>query len=114
MRLLLLTFLGVCCFAAWVVEGVGTEVLQESICVSLRTQRLPVQKIKTYTIKEGAMRAVIFVTKRGLRICAGPQAKWVKTAIKTVDGRSSASKSKAETIPTQAQRSASTAIALSG
>lgn len=55
-----------------------------------------------------------FVTKRGLRICADPQAKWVKTAIKTVDGRSSASKSKAETIPTQAQRSASTAIALSG
>nr|QCI30376.1 chemokine XCL1 [Maxomys rajah] len=114
MRLLLLTFLGVCCFTAWVVEGVGTEVLHESVCVSLRTQRLPVQRIKTYTIKEGAMRAVIFVTKRGLRICADPHATWVKAAIKTVDGRSSASKNTTKTIPTQAQRSTSTTIALSG
>ena len=39
--------------------GVGTEVLEESSCVNLQTQRLPVQKIKTYIIWEGAMRAVM-------------------------------------------------------
>lgn len=94
--------------------GVGTEVLEESSCVNLQTQRLPVQKIKTYIIWEGAMRAVIFVTKRGLKICADPEAKWVKAAIKTVDGRASTRKNMAETVPTGAQRSTSTAITLTG
>ncbi|XP_021054928.1 cytokine SCM-1 beta [Mus pahari] len=114
MRLPLLTFLGVCCLITCVVEGVGTEVLERSICVSLQTRRLPVQKIKTYTIKEGTMRAVIFVTKRGLKICADPEANWVKAAIKTVDGRASTRKNTAETVPTGAQRSTSTAITLTG
>ncbi|XP_028616727.1 lymphotactin-like [Grammomys surdaster] len=114
MRLLFLTFLGLCCLTTQVVEGVGTEVLEESICVSFQTQRLPVQKIKTYTIREGPIKAVIFVTKRELKICADPQANWVKAAIKTVDSRNSSRRSMAGTVPTRAQRSASTAKALSG
>ncbi|OBS68164.1 hypothetical protein A6R68_03295, partial [Neotoma lepida] len=59
MRLLLLTFLGVCCLTTCAVEGVGTEVLEESFCVSLTTQPLPVQRIKTYTIREGILKAVM-------------------------------------------------------
>ncbi|XP_031198149.1 lymphotactin [Mastomys coucha] len=114
MRLLLLTFLGLCCLPTWVVEGVGTEVLEKSICVSLRIQKLPVKKLMAYDIKEGPIRAVIFVTKRGLRICADPDATWVKAAIKTVDSRASTKKNMAETVPTRAQRSASTGVTLSG
>lgn len=55
-----------------------------------------------------------FVTKRGLKICADPEAKWVKAAIKNVDGRASTRKNMAETVPTGAQRSTSTAITLTG
>ncbi|XP_005071434.1 lymphotactin [Mesocricetus auratus] len=114
MRLLLLTFLGACCLTTWTVEGVGTEVLEESFCVSLTAQQLPVQKIKTYTIREGILKAVIFVTRRGLKICADPHAKWVKAAIKTVDRRSRARKNVIETSPTRVQRSTSTAVTLTG
>lgn len=39
--------------------GVGTEALEESFCVSLRTQPLPVHRIKTYTIREGILKAVM-------------------------------------------------------
>ncbi|AFX83458.1 ORF8 [Rat cytomegalovirus ALL-03] len=100
----LLTILALCCVAIWVVESIGIEVLHETICVSLRTQRIPIQKIKTYTIKEGAMRAVIFVTKRGLRICADPDAGWTKAAITTLDKKNKKNKQKFNTttvIPTQ-------------
>ncbi|KAL1769745.1 lymphotactin [Sigmodon hispidus] len=114
MRLLLLTFLGLCCLIPCAVEGVGTETIEESFCVSLTTQRLPVHRIRTYTIREGMVKAVIFVTKRGIKICADPQAKWVKAAIKSVDGRSRSRKNMTEMSPTPAQRSISPTMTLSG
>uniref|UniRef100_A0A8C6D2R2 Chemokine interleukin-8-like domain-containing protein n=1 Tax=Moschus moschiferus TaxID=68415 RepID=A0A8C6D2R2_MOSMO len=87
MRLLILTCLVICSLAAYTVEAVGTEVLEKSICVSLTAQRLPIKKIKTYVIKEGTMKAVIFITRRGIKICADPQADWVKKAVQTIDRR---------------------------
>ncbi|EHB18764.1 Cytokine SCM-1 beta [Heterocephalus glaber] len=89
--------------------GVGSEVPERSICVSLTTQRLPVSRIKTYTIKEGSMRAVIFITRRGLKVCADPQDKWVKAAVKSVDSRSS---TRMQTSPTGAQQTTHTAVTL--
>ncbi|KAM7336195.1 lymphotactin [Alexandromys fortis] len=114
MRLLLLTFLGACCLTTFSVEGVGTEALEESFCVSLRTQPLPVHRIKTYTIREGILKAVIFVTRRGVKICADPHAQWVKAAIRTVDRKSRDRNNITETSPTRAQRSTSSAMTLSG
>ncbi|XP_021482138.1 lymphotactin-like [Meriones unguiculatus] len=114
MRLLLLTFLGVCCLSICIVEGVGTEVLEKTTCVTFKTRPLPLQKIKTYTIKEGMMKAIIFITKKGLKFCADPKAKWVQEAVISIDGRSSVKKSMAKTVPTRVQRSTSTAMFLSG
>ncbi|XP_012513208.1 PREDICTED: lymphotactin-like [Propithecus coquereli] len=114
MRPLILAFLGICCLAAHVVEGVGSEVPDKSICVSLTTQRLPVNRIKTYTIKEGSMKAVIFITKRGLKVCADPQAKWVKAAVKSVDSKSKTKSNLLQTKPTGAQHSTNTAVTLTG
>ncbi|KAM5237488.1 lymphotactin-like [Ctenodactylus gundi] len=108
---LVLALLSVCCLATRVVEGVGSEVPEKSICVSLTTQRLPVSRIKTYTIKEGSMKAVIFITKRGLKVCADPQANWVKAAVKTVDSKSSTQRSKIQTSPAGSQLSARTSVA---
>ncbi|XP_045402368.1 lymphotactin-like [Eulemur rufifrons] len=114
MRPLILAFIGICFLTAHVVEGVGSEVPDRSICVSLTTQRLPVNRIKTYTIKEGSMKAVIFITKRGLKVCADPQDKWVKAAIKSVDSKSKTKSNLLQTKPTGAQRSTNTAVTLTG
>ncbi|XP_032718979.1 lymphotactin-like [Lontra canadensis] len=110
MRPLLLALLGICLLCDFLVEGVGSEVLEKSFCVSLTTKRLPVKNIKTYTIKEGPMRAVIFITRRGFKICADPQADWVKKAVESVD--KSTRRNMKQTKPTGAQYSTNTAITL--
>ncbi|KAI5946207.1 Lymphotactin [Manis javanica] len=113
MRLLIiLVLLGTCCLTACTVEGVGSEVLEKSICVSLTTRRLPIKHIKTYTIKEGSMKAVIFITKRGLKVCADPQVEWVKKAIKTVNN--SARRNVKQTEPVGAPQPTHTAVTLTG
>ncbi|CAI9179359.1 unnamed protein product [Rangifer tarandus platyrhynchus] len=109
MRLLILTCLVICSLAAYTVEGVGSEVLEKSICVSLTTKRLPIKNIKTYIIKEGFMKAVILITRRGFKICADPKADWVKEAIQTIDR-----KNMSQTKPTGSQKSTSTAVTLTG
>ncbi|XP_045694703.1 lymphotactin-like [Phyllostomus hastatus] len=106
MRALVLALLGICCLTAYVVEGVGSEVLEQRICVSLTSRRLPVRSIKTYTIREGPVRAVIFITKRGLKVCADPQVEWVKKAVETMANKKTANQSK----PTGAQQPASTVV----
>ncbi|XP_004425127.1 PREDICTED: cytokine SCM-1 beta-like [Ceratotherium simum simum] len=110
MRPLILAFLAICCLTAHVVEGVGSEVLERSVCVSLTTRRLPVKNIKTYTIKEGSMKAVIFITKRGLKVCADPQVEWVKKAVESVD--KTTRRGVIQTKPTGAQQSTNTAVTL--
>ncbi|XP_003414935.1 lymphotactin [Loxodonta africana] len=114
MRLLILAILAICCLGAYIVEGVGSEVPDRSVCVSLHTRPLPVQKIKSYTIKEGSMKAVIFITKRGLKICADPQAKWVKSAVRSMDKKSTTRRNMVQTEPTGAQQSTNTAVTLTG
>ncbi|XP_051004298.1 lymphotactin-like [Acomys russatus] len=94
--------------------GVGTEVLEETICVNFKSQPLPVQIIKTYSTREGIVKAIIFVTKGGRKYCADPQVQWVKDAVKSVDSRSRVRKSMAKTIPKRAQRTSSIATSLAG
>ncbi|KAF5916595.1 hypothetical protein HPG69_005390, partial [Diceros bicornis minor] len=100
-------FLSVCLISS---PGVGSEVLEKSVCVSLTTRRLPVKNIKTYTIKEGSMKAVIFITKRGLKVCADPQVEWVKKAVESVD--KTTRRGVIQTKPTGAQQSTNTAVTL--
>uniref|UniRef100_A0A8C0HYK1 Chemokine interleukin-8-like domain-containing protein n=1 Tax=Balaenoptera musculus TaxID=9771 RepID=A0A8C0HYK1_BALMU len=90
--------------------SVGSEVLEKTICVSLTTQRLPIKNIKTYTIKEGSMKAVIFITRRGLKVCADPQVEWVKKAVRTID--KSSRRNVSQTKPTGAQQPNNTAVTL--
>ncbi|XP_013376823.1 PREDICTED: lymphotactin-like [Chinchilla lanigera] len=113
MRLLLVAVLGACCLATCTVEGVGSEMPENNVCGSLTTQRLPVSRIKTYTIKEGSVRTVIFITRHGLKVCADPEATWVKAAIKSVDSKSNMRRNRIQTNPTGAQQSAHTPVTLS-
>ncbi|XP_040119500.1 lymphotactin-like [Oryx dammah] len=109
MKLLILICLVICSLTAYTVEGVGTEVLEKNICVSLTTRRLPVKNIKTYTIKEGSMKAVIFITRRGFKICADPAVDWVKKAVQRIDR-----KNMSQIKPTGAQPSTNRTVTLTG
>ncbi|KAM6219492.1 lymphotactin-like [Rhynchocyon petersi] len=114
MKLLILAFLAICCLTAYIVEGVGSEVPPSRSCVSLHTKPLSVHRIKSYTIKEGSMKAVIFITKRGLKICADPGASWVKAAVKHVDKKATTKRNLPQTTRTGAQQSTHTPVTLTG
>ncbi|XP_020830357.1 cytokine SCM-1 beta-like [Phascolarctos cinereus] len=87
MKLLLLVLFCFCGFTLFTVEGVGSEVMKRSFCVSLTSKPLPVNSVKSYLIEEGPMRAVIFVTRRGIKICADPEVNWARGIIRAVDSR---------------------------
>ncbi|XP_003785773.1 lymphotactin [Otolemur garnettii] len=114
MRPFILAFLGICCLTAHLVEGVGSEIPEKSICLSLTTRQIPISRIKKYTIKEGSVQAIILITKRGLKFCADPQAKWVKSAIEIIDGKSKAKSNMLQTQPIGPQQSTRTAATLTG
>ncbi|KAM8812061.1 lymphotactin-like [Rhynchonycteris naso] len=110
MRPLILAVLGFCCLSTDIVDAVGSEVLEQKICVSLTTKRLPVKNIKTYTIKEGPMKAIIFITRRGFKVCADPQVEWVKKAVHIID--KSTRKNVSQTKPPRAQHPTDTTVTL--
>ncbi|XP_074076464.1 lymphotactin-like [Macrotis lagotis] len=86
MKFLLLTLICFSGLTAYMVEGIGSEVIKKSFCVSW-SQPLPSKRVKSYSIEEGPMRAVIFITSKGIKICANPEAGWVKNVINSVDNR---------------------------
>ncbi|XP_007935909.1 lymphotactin-like [Orycteropus afer afer] len=114
MRLLILAFLMICCLSVYNVEGVGSEVPDKTICVSLHARPVPVHRIKYYIIKEGSMKAVIFITKRGLKICADPEANWVKAAVRSVNKKSTTRRDMVQTKPIGTQESTNTDVTLTG
>ncbi|XP_044532047.1 cytokine SCM-1 beta-like [Gracilinanus agilis] len=87
MKLFLLAFLCFCGLTAYSVEGVGSEIMRRRFCVSLTSKSIPVQSVKSYIIEEGPMRAVIFVTHKGIKICADPEVTWAKKVMKAVNRR---------------------------
>ncbi|XP_036609595.1 lymphotactin-like [Trichosurus vulpecula] len=91
MKLFLFALICFCGLTAYMVEGVGTEVTKKSFCVSW-SQPLEIKRVKSYAIEEGPMKAVIFITRRGFKICADPEANWVKDVMNSVDSRTTTRK----------------------
>lgn len=56
------------------------------------------------------MKAVIFITRRGLKVCADPHVEWVKKAVQTIDKSNRGNQAK----PTGAQQTTNTAVTLTG
>ncbi|XP_074078048.1 cytokine SCM-1 beta-like [Macrotis lagotis] len=102
MKLILLIFFCFYGFTLFTVEGVGSEIMKRSFCVSLTSKPLPVNTVKSYTIEEGPMKAVIFVTRKGIKICADPEINWAKGIIKHVDKKQKR-KNRIQTTPTGSQ-----------
>ncbi|XP_011835321.1 PREDICTED: lymphotactin [Mandrillus leucophaeus] len=95
-------------------EGVGSEVSDKSTCVSLTTQRLPVNRIKLLESSNVSLSPQNFITKRGLKVCADPQARWVKDVVKSMDRKSNTRNNMIQTKPTGTQQSTNTAVTLTG
>ncbi|XP_072494711.1 lymphotactin-like [Notamacropus eugenii] len=100
MKLFLLALICFYGLTAYMVEGVGTEIMKKSFCVSW-SQPLQSKRVKSYAIEEGPMRVVIFITRRGFKICADPEAHWVKNVMNSVDNRNTMRKTTRKTTVSQ-------------
>ncbi|XP_068950638.1 cytokine SCM-1 beta-like [Petaurus breviceps papuanus] len=113
MKLLLLTLFCFYGFTLFTVEGVGSEVMKRSFCVSLTSKPLPVNSVKSYLIEEGLMRAVIFVTRKGIKICADPDVHWAKNIITVLDKKHKR-KNRIQIKPTGSQPHTDRTVTMSG
>nr|7JH1_A Chain A, XCL1 ancestor [unidentified] len=61
---------------------------RKSCCLKYTKRPLPLKRIKSYTIQSNEacnIKAIIFTTKKGRKICANPNEKWVQKAMKHLD-----------------------------
>ncbi|CAO2644511.1 C-C motif chemokine 8 [Lemmus lemmus] len=59
-------------------------------CFSLTQRKIPLRVLQSYekTTSQCLLAAVIFKTKRGIKICADPMQKWVDHSMKFLDQKS--------------------------
>ncbi|XP_005294594.1 LOW QUALITY PROTEIN: monocyte chemotactic protein 1B [Chrysemys picta bellii] len=73
-------------FAVSTVRGsVASQIAPKSACVDLSTQELDIRRLVKYETQHIPVKAVMFITKRGIKICVQPDLKWVQDAIKFLD-----------------------------
>ncbi|XP_065514703.1 lymphotactin-like [Caloenas nicobarica] len=85
---LLVIWLGI--FLVQTVKGsAGSQSMRKLSCVTLQasTRQLNIQNLINYEKQQGPVDAVMFITRKGIKICVSPHQKWVQTAIKTIDQR---------------------------
>ncbi|KAF1384003.1 hypothetical protein PFLUV_G00137720 [Perca fluviatilis] len=76
------------CFTTWMSMAHATNGPVASCCLRWSITRVPLERIVNYTNQsEGIcpIRAVVFQTKRGRRICSDPNSDWALRAIRKVD-----------------------------
>ncbi|XP_065253672.1 cytokine SCM-1 beta-like [Emys orbicularis] len=73
-------------FTVSTVRGsVASQIAPRSACVDLSTQQLDIRRLAKYETQHIPVKAVMFITKRGIKICVQPDLKWVQDAIKFLD-----------------------------
>ncbi|NWH59430.1 XCL1 protein, partial [Geococcyx californianus] len=72
--------------------SIGSQPMRKFSCVNLSTQQLNIRKLVSYEKKEVPVKAIMFITTNGIKICVSPNQKWVQTAIKKIDERRTKSK----------------------
>ncbi|CAM5077567.1 unnamed protein product [Natator depressus] len=73
-------------FTVSTVRGsVASQIAPRSSCVDLSTQQLDIRRLVKYENQNIPVKAVMFITKRGIKICVQPDLKWVQDAIKFLD-----------------------------
>uniref|UniRef100_A0A7M4E858 Chemokine interleukin-8-like domain-containing protein n=1 Tax=Crocodylus porosus TaxID=8502 RepID=A0A7M4E858_CROPO len=67
--------------------SVGSQIIRRSSCINLSTKELDIRGLANYENQNIPVKAVMFITKGGIKICVEPELKWVKQAIKYLDQR---------------------------
>ncbi|KAF1527957.1 Lymphotactin, partial [Eudyptes sclateri] len=65
--------------------SIGSQPMRKASCVSLSTQQLKIQNLVSYEKQQVPVNAIMFITKKGIKICVSPDQKWVRSAIKKID-----------------------------
>ncbi|NXW62889.1 XCL1 protein, partial [Eurystomus gularis] len=65
--------------------SIVSQSMRKVSCVNLSTQQLNIQNLVSYENQHTPVKAVMFITKRGIRICVSPDQKWVRAAIKKIE-----------------------------
>uniref|UniRef100_A0A7M4E8H5 Chemokine interleukin-8-like domain-containing protein n=1 Tax=Crocodylus porosus TaxID=8502 RepID=A0A7M4E8H5_CROPO len=65
--------------------SMSTETLRKSSCIELSTKKLNVKRLNCYKKQNIPIKAVMFITKTGKKICVKPDLKWVKDAMTQLD-----------------------------
>ncbi|KFV45078.1 Lymphotactin, partial [Tyto alba] len=65
--------------------SVGSQPMRKFSCVSLSTQQLNIRKLVSYEKQQVPVKAIMFITTKGIKICVSPDQKWVQAAIKKID-----------------------------
>uniref|UniRef100_A0A452GTX5 Chemokine interleukin-8-like domain-containing protein n=1 Tax=Gopherus agassizii TaxID=38772 RepID=A0A452GTX5_9SAUR len=75
-------------FTVSTVRGsVASQIVPRSSCVDLSTQQLDIRRLAKYEMQHIPVKAVMFITRRGIKICVQPDLKWVQDAIKFLEKR---------------------------
>ncbi|XP_071428434.1 lymphotactin-like isoform X2 [Pithys albifrons albifrons] len=96
MKLHVAALLAILClgiFTVHTVKGSGaSESMRKFSCVHLSTRQLSIRNLVSYEKQHIPVTAIMFMTKKGIRICVRPDQHWVQTAMKKIDERSTSSR----------------------
>ncbi|NWI57586.1 XCL1 protein, partial [Calyptomena viridis] len=74
-----------------VLGSAGSQAMRKFRCVNLHTRQLNIRNLVGYE-KQTQANAVMFITKKGIRICVSPDQEWVQSVIKKINQRSALSR----------------------
>ncbi|XP_004587252.2 C-C motif chemokine 24 [Ochotona princeps] len=82
------------------ISRAGSVVIPASCCMSFATTKIPRSRVVGYQLSNGSMcprAGVIFLTKKGLKLCGDPRQPWVQSYIKNLDAKRKKSSKRART-----------------
>lgn len=68
----------------------GSVTIPSSCCVTFISKKIPVNRVISYQLANGSIcpkAGVIFITKKGHKICTDPKLPWVQRHIKNLDAK---------------------------
>ncbi|NWR74000.1 XCL1 protein, partial [Centropus unirufus] len=81
-----------CHLSIFLLGSVASQSMNRFSCVNLSAQKLNIRNLVSYKKQDGPVEAIIFMTTRGVKICVKPNQKWVQTAIKKINERTTKGK----------------------
>ncbi|XP_062944528.1 C-C motif chemokine 24 [Cynocephalus volans] len=72
------------------VTPTGSVVIPSSCCISFISKKIPESRVVNYQLSNRSIcpiAGVIFMTKKGQKVCADPKQQWVRSYMKNLDAK---------------------------